>query len=142
MKKSTRELRDYCRRINALLPCDGRQRREIMGKLRDSFEEYRRENRVTDTQQIIEHFGTPEEVAEAYLQEMDTQEVLKALRVRKRLTVLIMAAFAAALLVWGVAAFHVTANRQISGGSSHTSIYVVEGQLPGAGTERGEQNGQ
>lgn len=45
-------------------------------------------------------FGTPQQVAAAYVDAMSTQELLKALRQRRRVLTILIASVLAALLFW------------------------------------------
>lgn len=94
-------LRKYFRSISSLLPCNGKQKRLILGTARNNVAVYLQDHPEADFTCIQQHFGTPEEIATAFVTDMDMPRLLAALRSRKRVFVAVIAALAAALLLWG-----------------------------------------
>ena len=86
-------IRRYCRAVGSYLPCARRQKRQLLRDLRQRLEEYRDEH--PDETSPEERFGTPQQVAAGYVDDMDTTELLQALRYRRRvITAGILAALA------------------------------------------------
>ena len=75
-------IRRYCRAVGSYLPCARRQKRQLLRELRQRLEEYRDEH--PDETSPEERFGTPQQVAAGYVDDMDTTELLQALRYRRR----------------------------------------------------------
>ena len=71
-----KDIRRYCRAVGSYLPCSRRQKRQILRDLRQRLAEYCGEqpNGVT----LEENFGTPQQVAAGYVDDMDTMELLQA----------------------------------------------------------------
>lgn len=98
-----KDIRRYCRAVGSYLPCSRRQKRQILWDLRQRLAEYRSEqpNGVT----LEENFGTPQQVAAGYVDDMDTTELLHALRYRRRVTTIVVAGVLTALAVFAVALY-------------------------------------
>ena len=125
MQQKKRQINRYVRAVASYLPCAGKHKKQLLTALRSEAEAYCAETRDAD---LEAGFGTPQQVAAAYVDAMSTQELLAALRRRQVLTILI-AAVLTALLLW-VAALCVSLYdyHQAYNGWSETSI--IEGPSP------------
>ncbi len=94
-------IRRYCRAVGSYLPCARRQKRQLLRDLRQRLEEYRDEH--PDETSPEERFGTPQQVAAGYVDDMDTTELLQALRYRRRVITAVVSGILAALAVLTVA---------------------------------------
>lgn len=94
-------LSKYYRSISKCLPVEKKHKKQILEQIRHSVEDYRAKNPAADIQGILEHFGTPQEIAAAYVENMTTPEILKKFRVRKTVLLVVCAVAAVALLMWG-----------------------------------------
>lgn len=92
-----RTIRRYCRAVGSYLPCARRQKRQLLRDLRQRLEEYRDEH--PDETSPEERFGTPQQVAAGYVDDMDTTELLQALRYRRRVITAVVSGILAALAV-------------------------------------------
>ena len=90
-------IRRYCRAVGSYLPCSLRQKRQILRDLRQRLREYGGEHPEEATPE--ERFGTPQQVAAGYVDDMDTTELLHALRYRRRVTAAVAAGVLAALAI-------------------------------------------
>ena len=107
MRLKNRQARKYCRLVRSFLPCSAKQRSLILGEIKSNLSAYLEENHSASFKEIESRFGTPRQIAVAHVEEMGTEELLKQLRVRKRIFAVISAAVVLALLIWASA---VTAN--------------------------------
>ncbi len=80
-----KELKAYYRQIRGWLPCGGRLRKQMMQEIKATVEGYRAERPEADFSALQAHFGTPQQIAAAFVDEMGTEELLRALRVRRRI---------------------------------------------------------
>lgn len=71
MKQATR----YFRQIKRRLPVGGIHRKEFLANIRKSIEVYAAENPDTMLSDYYERFGTPDEIAVAFLSEMPCGEI-------------------------------------------------------------------
>lgn len=90
----------YCRAVKSWLPCDAKQKRRILEKIRLDVAGYLDENPDADFAAIQARFGTPQAVASAYVDDLDTAQLLHSLRIRKRIVTIVAATMAAILLTW------------------------------------------
>ena len=98
MKK---ELTRYYRCISRCLPLKQAQRQQIMEKIRFSVEDYLAAHPEADMAAVTAHFGAPQEIAAAYIENMTPEEILKKMRFRKTVLTILCAAAATVLLLWG-----------------------------------------
>lgn len=89
----------YCRAVGSYLPCSLRQKREILLGLRQRLEDHCAEH-PESAEDLEAAFGTPQAVAAAYIDDMDTGELLAALRHRRRVLRLVGVGLLAALAIW------------------------------------------
>ena len=89
-------IRRYCRAVGSYLPCSLRQKREILLGLRQRLEDHCAEH-PESAKDLEAAFGTPQAVAAAYIDDMDTGELLAALRQRRRI---LRVGLLAALAIW------------------------------------------
>lgn len=120
------KLKSYYREISAWLPCGGRLKRDIMGRIRANVDAYLEENPDANMEAIENRFGTPKEIAAAYVSDLDAGELLAALRVRRRIVAAVLAAVMFVVVSWGgcvLWAVH-EANKTYGG---HTEDAIIEG---------------
>lgn len=60
-----RACRIYCRQVWKKLPCSHRERKEIVSALRETAAH----SGITEVEKLYEHFGTPDDLARAYLED-------------------------------------------------------------------------
>lgn len=94
-----REIRRYCRAVGSYLPCSRQQKRDILTNLRQRLEDHLAQQPDGTPEEL---FGTPQQVAAAYVDDMDTHELLGKLRWRHRVVTIALAGMLAALLLWGI----------------------------------------
>ena len=95
MRKRQRQLNQYDRDVGSYLPCAGKHKKQLLTALRSEAESYCAETRDAD---LEARFGTPQQVAAAYVDAMSTQELLAALRRRRQVLTLLIAAVLTAQL--------------------------------------------
>lgn len=100
MRLKKRYARKYCRSVRSFLPCSIKQRRLILSEIKSNVSAYLEDNPSADSAEIENRFGQPGHIATAYVDEMGTEELLKQLRIRKKIITVICACAALALLIW------------------------------------------
>lgn len=80
-----KELKKYYRQIQKWLPCGGPLKRKLMANITATIEEYLSSNPDATFTDLQEHFGAPQQIAIAFVDEMETQELLNALHIRRKL---------------------------------------------------------
>ena len=79
MNTAERAARRYCRKVRSWLP-GGKMRRYVMTQIRETVQEFVQEHPDADVAAIQAQLGTPQEIAAAYVENMETAAVLKGLR--------------------------------------------------------------
>ena len=72
MRKRQRQVNRYVRAVGSYLPCAGKHKKQLLTALRSEAESYCAETRDAD---LEARFGTPQQVAAAYVDAMSTQEL-------------------------------------------------------------------
>lgn len=97
--KKNKAAKQYCRKVRSWLPC-GKMRRDIMTKINISADEYIQQNPDADYDTIQTQLGLPKDIAASYVESMGTAEVLKSLRIRRRILTIIIVTALALLISW------------------------------------------
>ena len=97
-----KELKQYYRQIKDWLPCGGSLRRRLMGNITATVEGYIADHPQADFAALQAHFGTPQQIATAFVDEMDTQELLRTLRIRRKILRTVFFGIATAVAIWGI----------------------------------------
>ena len=118
-------LRRYYRSIRDWLPCKGQQKRRILAEIRSSVASYLENHPEADFSQLEAHFGTPQQIASGYVEDLNTEETLRALRIRRKVFTVIAAGVLAALLIWGGAVAWAIIDENISDNG-----YLIEELVP------------
>lgn len=90
----------YVRAVSGFLPCSGKVKKPLLDALRAQAEEYIEGG--GDAAALEQHFGTPQQVAAAWVDEMDTSELLAELHIHRRIVMVVALALvlAAALVIF------------------------------------------
>lgn len=94
-------IRRYVRAVSTFLPCSGKRKKPWLADLRAQAESYVAEG--GDAAALEQRFGTPQQMAFSYVDEMPTADLLAELHIRRRLVAVTAIALAAALAVYIVA---------------------------------------
>lgn len=122
MNAQEKEIKDYYRQIERCLPGSAKAKKRIMDSIRQSVSNYLEENPLTDLAGIRTHFGTPQQIANAYVEQLDTEEVIKKFDIKKTVICVVCGALVLSLLMWGVGLVIAL----IDGHDSDTGYYVVD----------------
>lgn len=103
MKNRNKDLKRYFHEIKGWLPCVGKLKRKIFAEIKERVSHYLEENPEATFSDIQIRFGSPQQIAAAYTDEMSTNELLTNLRVRRKITRILTTAAAIALSLWIIA---------------------------------------
>lgn len=95
-----RNARRYLRQVRTWLPCGGTMKRQIMEKIRSSISRFLEEKPSADYDSIVFRFGTPQQIASAYVDEQDTEVLLRKLRIKRRIVAAVCCTAAACVVIW------------------------------------------
>ncbi len=91
-------IRRYVRAVSTFLPCSGKRKKPWLADLRAQAESYVAEG--GDAAALEQRFGTPQQMAFTYVDEMPTADLLAELHIRRRLVAVTVITLAAALAVY------------------------------------------
>ncbi len=91
-------IRRYVRAVSTFLPCSGKRKKPWLADLRAQAESYVAEG--GDAAALEQRFGTPQQMAFTYVDEMPTADLLAELHIRRRLVAVTAITLAAALAVY------------------------------------------
>lgn len=116
-------IRRYVRAVSGFLPCSGKRKKPWLADLRAQAESYVAEG--GDAAALEQRFGTPQQMAFSYVDEMPTADLLAELHIRRRLVAVTAITLAAALAVY-IAALAWQAYLIHDSLNGWTETYVVE----------------
>ena len=102
MGMNDRQLRRYLRQIRSMLPCGGKRRRELMDNVRSGATRYLEEHPDATAEQVMAYFGAPEAIAASYVESAGTAEILRSVRIRRKITAMVAVVLLVILLSWAV----------------------------------------
>lgn len=83
MRVTERERKQYLNQIRKLLVCKGTQRKQFLISFEDNMDEYLRDNPDADFAQLQKDMGTPQEIANAFLENEDASKIKKRMSFKK-----------------------------------------------------------
>ena len=91
MTEINKDIEKYLSQVKAYLPCKKSDKAVILEDIRQAIYEFAENSAIQSIDDIYKRFGTPEEIAKAYLSDAEPKNIKKAIRLRK-------------VLVWAVVA--------------------------------------
>lgn len=92
--------RTYLRKVRSYLPCSRRERKQIMAQITYSVKAFIAQEPEAGYEQLCARFGAPEVIAASCVENMGTAELLRSLRIRRRIVAIVAAVMAAVLVSW------------------------------------------
>ena len=83
MKVTEKERKIYMQEIKRNLVCDNKQRKKFLSSFSDNMDEYLNDNPDADFAQLQEDLGTPEEIANAFLENTSASNIKKRISFAK-----------------------------------------------------------
>lgn len=93
--------KQYLREIKALFPIKQKPEKEYLKKLLANVDDYCEDANVATKQDLYDNYGTPAEVAGNYITSMDTDVLMKRLKVSRSVRVCIVTLIAAIIVSIG-----------------------------------------
>ena len=90
MKQLERRAAAYCRRIGRKLPFGGQRKKDYLQSLQEDVGRYLSAHPWAKPEELVETFGSPEQIAVAFLSEMDDDEIYRRISARKRVVRLVI----------------------------------------------------
>lgn len=101
MKARNRQLEKYYRSIRSWLPCSRKLKKKLLSQIRSNISAYVEEHPSAAFSDIQQRFGKPQQIAATYVNELETQELLRDLRVRKKIVRIVAACATTIIVMWG-----------------------------------------
>lgn len=95
-----RVLDRYFCKLCRKLPCGRIEKQRILSDLQLNTENWLETHPDADEAAFLEAFGTPDAVAQSYIEQMDPTEISKKLKTRKTILTIVAALAVAILLIW------------------------------------------
>lgn len=95
-----KECLHYLEQVRSELKGADRRKKEVLQQIQTAVEDYAEEHPQCTHQELTQHFGTPGQIAESYVAEMDSHEVLHGLRVGKKIFFAILLAIVLGVTAW------------------------------------------
>lgn len=83
MRVTERERKQYLNQIKKLLVCKGTQRKQFLNSFADNMDEYLKDNPNADFAQLQKDMGTPQEIANAFLENESASDIKKRMSFAK-----------------------------------------------------------
>lgn len=86
MKNSQKKLaKKYLQQVKARIPYQTKCSRHVMQNLTLGIEEYALENPDFDMEQLIENFGSSEDIASTLLEDVDSKNIVRSIKQKRKL---------------------------------------------------------
>lgn len=96
-------LNQYYRSIRKALPCSYKMKKTIMQQIRESVGLFLEQNPNADFEEVKLHFGEPQTIALSYIEDQDAPELLRKLRIKKKIIAVVVGVIVAIFVIWGIA---------------------------------------
>lgn len=128
MERHSRAVRRYLREIRGWLPCSGKLKRGILERIEHTIQEYLAENQNASYEELTERFGMPQQIAASYVEEMGTDELLRDLRIRRKIMKIVAATAAVAFILWAgyLTIALIDVHENVNGYGGYGEVTVIE----------------
>ena len=99
MNANKKQLCRYYREINGALFCTSKTRKQIMDGLKSGVSTYLNGNPGSTMDDVYATFGSPQQIAASYVEELSTPELIQKIKLRKRLIRSVIAVVSAAAII-------------------------------------------
>ena len=120
-------IRQFLREIRKNIPGGGKRKGQILRQVKASVLEYLAEVPSASYGDLLTRFGTPAQIAETYLEELDVPDLRKQLTIRKRILLIVSLVAICIILLWtGVVCAALAEAKSNMGGVVTDEIEIVE----------------
>lgn len=106
-KKLTSRLKQYYKKINSYIPKKYPHRKEIIFSIHQDISSYLSEHPDAEFEDILEHFGTPEEMTLSFAESLSSQEIMATARKNQRHLVIMISIILIAICILSAMIYHV-----------------------------------
>ena len=117
----------YIHQVKQCMPSPFRMKKKIMERVKHNVKEYLVENPSANYQNLVDRFGSPNQIAASYVDEQSAAELLSALRIKRKISAIVAAAVIGVVMMWGgVMAYEIYYNANIA--NSYTIVTIEESE--------------
>lgn len=108
MKKTLNsQLKRYYRKVTRIIPKKYPHRKEILSSIQQDISSYLEEHPDISYEDILKHFGTPEEMASSFVESLTPNEVISTAHKTQKWHTIIIIIVIIALLILGGILYHI-----------------------------------
>ena len=128
MRMHNAQSQRYLREVRSWLPCSRKLKREILEEINNTITQYLSENPGAAYTDFTARFGTPQQIAASYVSEMEIGELLRDLRIKRRIIGIVAATVAVLIFLWAglVVASYVDHTKDVNGYLVIGEVTVIE----------------
>ena len=120
-------IRRYLREVSRELLGSRKQKKTLLRRVENSVREFASEQPGADYADIVKWFGPPERIAESYVAEMDTREVITGLRFGEKVFHVVAVSALLIVVLWlGVVTMAMKDHKNYADGYYTDEITVIE----------------
>lgn len=101
-QEMNKEIKHYFRQIKLLLPIMGKKERRFLKDFRSSVEDFLEKNPGSDIADVVERFGSPDDVMHDYISSLDQEQLCRNIHFRHLLrnAIIVILLLAAAYFIY------------------------------------------
>ena len=124
-KKMSNDIKKYIKYVKKIIPIHSKDKKEFIQLLTQKIIEFSNEHDSCSYQDIVDEFGSPNEVAGSYIETLNSDEIIKKLNKKKIINIFISVIIILCISVWGFERYRIN---QLIDEAKHTKMktYTVE----------------
>ena len=123
-KKMNKDSKKFIKYVKRIIPIHSKDKREFILLLSQRIKEFSNDLERCTYQDIVNEFGTPNEVAGSYIENMESNELIKKLNRKKLLKYFLSTLLILITLLWGFKMYRL--NQLYEEAKSETHGYITE----------------
>ena len=124
-KKMSNDRKKYIKYVKKIIPIHSKDKKEFIQLLTQKIIEFSNEHDSCSYQDIVDEFGSPNEVAGSYIETLNSDEIIKKLNKKKIINIFISVIIILCISVWGFERYRIN---QLIDEAKHTKMktYTAE----------------
>ena len=124
-KNMSNDIKKYIKYVKKIIPIHSKDKKKFIQLLTQKIIEFSNEHDSCSYQDIVDEFGSPNEVAGSYIETLDSDEIIKKLNKKKIINIFISVIIILCISVWGFERYRIN---QLINEAKHTKMktYTAE----------------
>ena len=118
-KKMSNDIKKYIKYVKKIIPIHSKDKKEFIQLLTQKIIEFSNEHDSCSYQDIVDEFGSPNEVAGSYIETLNSDEIIKKLNKKKIINIFISVIIILCISVWGFERYRIN---QLIDEAKHTKM--------------------